>query len=82
MSGTTPWVSKAQKWVPTRPNPTWTSSAMVTPPPARTMFVAAVRKPSAGTTWPPHPISDSAMNAPTLPPAPSIATSAARTSSA
>ncbi len=28
MSGTTSWLSKAQKWVPTRPKPTWTSSAM------------------------------------------------------
>ena len=36
MSGTTPCVSKPQKCVPTRPNPTCTSSAMQTPPAART----------------------------------------------
>ena len=36
MSGTTPWVSKPQKCVPSRPKPTCTSSAMQTPPAART----------------------------------------------
>lgn len=38
MSGTksSPWSWKAQKWVPTRPKPTWTSSAMKTPPALRT----------------------------------------------
>ena len=32
ISGTTPCVWKPQKWVPTLPNPTCTSSAMQTPP--------------------------------------------------
>ena len=36
MSGTTPWVSKAHQCDPTLPRPTWTSSAMQTPPAART----------------------------------------------
>ena len=32
ISGTTLWVSNPQKCVPTRPKPTWTSSAMHSPP--------------------------------------------------
>ena len=36
MSGTTPCVSKPQKWLPTRPSPVCTSSAMQMPPAART----------------------------------------------
>ena len=36
MSGTTPWASNAQKCVPIRPKPVCTSSAMQTPPAART----------------------------------------------
>lgn len=40
MSGTksSPCSWKAQKWAPTRPKPTWTSSAMTTPPALRTFL--------------------------------------------
>ena len=36
MSGTTPFISKPQKCDPSRPYPTCTSSAITTPPAART----------------------------------------------
>lgn len=43
MSGTTPWVSKPQKWLPTRAKPAWTSSAMQSPPAFRTFSYASGR---------------------------------------
>ena len=42
-SGTTPWVSNAHQWLPTRPKPTCTSSARHTPPSARTMAYTSFR---------------------------------------
>ena len=63
MSGTTPWVSKPQKCVPTRPKPIWTSSATHTPPASRTAANASARYPSGGTTCPPHPRSGSQKKA-------------------
>jgi len=64
MSGTTPWVSKAQKRVPARPNPVWTSSAMHTPPAARTWAYAARQVPAGRTICPAQLRIDSAANAP------------------
>lgn len=48
ISGTAPCISKAQKWLPTRPKPAWTSSAMHTPPARRTWSKAAARNPGGG----------------------------------
>ncbi len=55
MSGTTPWSSKPQKCTPTRPNPICTSSAMQTPPEARTSSYAAARNPGISSTCPAVP---------------------------
>uniref|UniRef100_A0A9I9EAE4 Uncharacterized protein n=1 Tax=Cucumis melo TaxID=3656 RepID=A0A9I9EAE4_CUCME len=41
MSGTTPWAWKPQKWVPVRPNPAWTSSAIHKPPAFLTTLYAS-----------------------------------------
>ena len=55
MSGTTPWVSNPQKWLPTRANPAWTSSAMQSPPAFRTFSYASGRYPGDTSTIPPTP---------------------------
>ncbi len=47
MSGANPSQSWPQKWLPTRPKPGCTSSAMIRPPAARTAATVASRKPGA-----------------------------------
>ena len=53
MSGTTSWASKAQKCVPRRPKPVCTSSAMQTPPAARTRAYTSARNPCGSMICPP-----------------------------
>src|ERR1044071_1588619 len=48
MSGTTPWASNAQVWLPIRPRPVWTSSAMHSPPAARPPRETPAGEPAGG----------------------------------
>lgn len=55
MSGTksAPCSWNAQKWLPTRPKPTWTSSAMTTPPALRTCLRAKGQRSPLAKALPP-----------------------------
>lgn len=55
MSGVTPWVWNPQKWLPVRPKPVCTSSAMQSPPAFLTISYAAGKYPGASSTAPPTP---------------------------
>ena len=63
ISGTTSCISKAQKCDPTRPKPVCTSSAMHTPPAARTCAYTCFRYPGGWKICPAQLAIDSAMNA-------------------
>ena len=63
MSGVASWVSNAHRWLPTRPKPICTSSAITTAPAARAAAWAACRYPSGSTICPAELGSDSAMKA-------------------
>ena len=66
-SGVTPQFSKAQKAVPVRPNPPWTSSATQMPPCLRHDIVDDLKYSLGGTTAPPTPWMHSAMKTATSP---------------